>query len=274
VALNGDGGDEGFAGYKSYLPCQVFRFTDRIPLPLRRGLASAAGLAERLLDRFDSPRRVAGFAGRLALPPLERYAHMRTIFAADHKEDLYTPELTAAVRALDPLDVLRGPFERAAMPTLLDRMLAADLETYLPDTLLPKMDIASMANSLEARSPFLDHILLEFAARVPARLKVHGWTLKYILRRAARRYLPPEILQRPKQGFGLPVRPWLRGELRDYARGLLLDPRSLKRGHFRPEGVRRLLDEHAAGVRDHGFRLWTLLMLELWHRIFVDHESL
>ena len=274
VALNGDGGDEGFAGYKSYLPCQIYRVTDRVPLPLRRALASAANLAQPLLGGFDLPRRVAGFVARLAQPPLERYAHTRTIFAADHKADLYTPELAAAVRALDPLEIVRTPFESGSMPTLLDRMLAADLETYLPDTLLPKMDIASMANSLEARSPFLDHVLLEFAARVPARLKLRGLTLKYILRRAARRYLPPEILKRPKQGFALPVRPWLRGELHQYARGVLLDRRAPGRGHFRPEGVRRLLDEHAAGTRDHGLRLWGLLMLELWHRIFVDHEAL
>ncbi len=274
VALNGDGGDESFAGYLSYLPCQIYRWSDRLPEALRRALASASALARPLEPHLRLARRGAGLLRRLAMPPAERYARQRYYFAPEHKRDLYAPDLAAAVSAFDPLDVLRPSFERNGAPTLLDRMLAADLETYLPDTLLPKMDIATMAHSLEARSPFLDHVLVEFAARVPGHLKLRGFTPKYVLRRAARRLLPPAILERPKQGFSLPVDPWLRGELRGYAHDLLLGPRALARGCFRPEAVRRLLDEHHSGAAEHGGRLWVLLMLEIWQRTCVDRDTL
>jgi asparagine synthase (glutamine-hydrolysing) len=274
VALNGDGGDEAFAGYTRYLPHLVYRHADRLPLALRRALVSAAALARPLARRFRLARRASGVLSRTTLPPLERYARTIVYFDEDQKRGLYAPDFARTVASSDPLSHMRLAFESAGAPTLLDRLLATDLETYLPDTLLVKMDIACMANSLEARSPFLDHVLVEFAARVPAGLKIRGFTPKYILRRAGEGILPPPILKRGKQGFAIPLDRWFREKLKPYAAEALLAPRALARGYFREEAVRRILQDHWNGLADHGPRIWALLVFELWHRIFVDHETL
>ncbi len=274
VALNGDGGDEAFAGYTRYLPQQLYRYTDRLPKALLRALSSAASLARPIARRFRMARRAAGVLNRATLSPLERYARTIVYFDDDQKRDLYAPDFARAVASADPLSHMRLAFEQNPAPTLLDRLLATDLETYLPDTLLVKMDIACMANSLEARSPFLDHVLVEFAARVPAHLKVRGWTPKYILRRVGEGILPPSILTRAKQGFAIPLDRWFRNDLKGYASEALLAPRSLARGYFREEAVRRILQDHGNGLADHGPRIWALLVFELWHRIFVDREAL
>jgi asparagine synthase (glutamine-hydrolysing) len=143
----------------------------------------------------------------------------------------------------------------------------------LPEDLLVKVDIASMAHSLEARSPFLDHEFMEFAATIPSNLKVRGRTKKYILKRALADLLPKEILHRPKMGFGVPIDHWLRQELRELAYDTLLGPRGLGRGYFRCGTVQRLLDEHVGGKANWHYLLWTLLMLELWHRTYVDGDG-
>jgi asparagine synthase (glutamine-hydrolysing) len=274
VALNGDGGDEAFGGYLRYLPHQIYRCADRLPGPLRRALASAASLTRPLEGQVRLVRRANGLLRRLAMDPFSRYADPFVYFNDDRKRALYTPEFARAVAGADALAPMRSAFLRDGAPTLLDRILAADLESYLPDTLLVKMDIATMANSLEARSPFLDHVLIEFAARLPARYKVRGLKLKYILKQAAEGILPPSILARGKQGFAIPAADWFRGDLRAYATDLLLGPRALRRGYFREAALRRLMDEHLARAADHAYRLWALVMLELWHRIFVDREAL
>jgi asparagine synthase (glutamine-hydrolysing) len=134
-----------------------------------------------------------------------------------------------------------------------------------------KTDRMTMANSLEARSPFLDQELLEFAARIPSHLKLRGRTTKYILKKAVVGLVPGEIIRRKKHGFGVPVGRWFRTDLKDYAREMLLSPLALRRGYFKEEALRRLIDEHQSGKRDHGHRLWALLTLEMWHRVFIDH---
>ena len=152
----------------------------------------------------------------------------------------------------------------------LDRMLALDVESYLPYDLLVKMDIATMANSLEARSPFLDHHVMGFCARLPASYKLRGMRLKHLLKRVGAGFLPPETLARRKMGFGVPVGSWMRGELRSWMEDLLLSPRAVKRGYFEADALRQLLWSHVDGSGDHSFKLWALLGLELWHREFVD----
>jgi asparagine synthase (glutamine-hydrolysing) len=274
VALNGDGGDEAFGGYRRYLPHQAYRVADALPRALRRGLAAATALTAPIEGRVRLVRRANGFLRRLALDPFARYADPFVYFNDARKRALYAPGFARAVAGVDALEHMRSVFLRDGAPTLLDRLLATDLETYLPDTLLVKMDIATMANSLEARSPFLDHVLVEFAARLPARLKVRGFRLKHILRKAAEGLLPPAILTRGKQGFAIPAADWFRGDLRAYATDVLLGPKALSRGYFREGAVRRLLDEHLRRADDHAYRLWALLVLELWHRIFVDREAL
>src|SRR5581483_4034502 len=152
----------------------------------------------------------------------------------------------------------------------LDALLAADLHTYLPGDLLTKMDVATMANSLEARSPFLDHRLLEFAARLPTHFKLRGRTGKYLVKRAMEDTLPHPNLYRRKMGFGVPIGPWFRGPLRELLRDSLLGERALRRGYFEPAVVRALVDDHLAGRKDYAHQLWALLMLEQWHRTFID----
>ena len=152
----------------------------------------------------------------------------------------------------------------------VDQMMATDVETYLPDDLLVKMDIATMAHSVEARSPFLDHRLMEFAAALPVENKLQGATGKLLLRGALRRILPSEILTRPKKGFGVPLARWFREAHRELLSDVLLDPRSLDRGYFQRDQIEYLIREHRDYVADHSARLWTLLQLEMWHREVAD----
>jgi asparagine synthase (glutamine-hydrolysing) len=152
-------------------------------------------------------------------------------------------------------------------------MLCADVNRYLPDALLVKVDIATMAHSLEGRSPLLDHHVMEFAATLPADFKRRGATSKYIFKRAIRDLVPADILERPKKGFSVPLAHWFRNDLKDMAFEVLLDSRTADRGYFRPAVIRRLLHEHVSGIRDWHEQLWNLLMLEMWHRTFVDGQS-
>ena len=156
---------------------------------------------------------------------------------------------------------------------VVDQLTRLDVATYLPEDLLVKMDIATMANSLEARSPLLDQEVMAFAARLPEPMKLRGWTGKYLLRKLAARFLPAEILSRSKMGFGVPIGRWFQNELKDSLYEVLLDPGSLQRGYFKKESLVQLLDEHTQRKRDHSFKLWALLNLELWHRMFINQKS-
>jgi len=149
------------------------------------------------------------------------------------------------------------------------RLIDVDVNTYLPGDLLVKVDITTMANSLEARSPFLDHQLMEWAAGLPTDLKLRSGTTKYLLKKAVAEWLPPELIDRPKMGFGVPLAAWLRTELRELSWDVLTDWTARSRGFFRPEEIVRLLREHAGG-HDHSSRIWALIQFELWHRRFVD----
>jgi asparagine synthase (glutamine-hydrolysing) len=166
---------------------------------------------------------------------------------------------------------LLEPWREAHGVDLLDQLLAVDSSVYLPGDLLAKIDVATMAYSLEARSPFLDHELMQLAATIPASLKVRGSEKKWILREALRPWLPGDILDRPKQGFVVPLSSWLRTDLRSWAREILLDDSTQARGYFAPGSMEALLDRHANGSDAEDKRIWGLVMLELWHREFVDH---
>jgi asparagine synthase (glutamine-hydrolysing) len=270
VALNGDGGDESFGGYTRYVANAAAARVQRIPVALRRAIA-AAGLRVPESGTIDSwPSRLRRLAHTLALDAPGRYVAYMTHLNGLQRERLYTDEYRALIGQADPADVMIGPWRASGAASVLDRMLDVDVQTYLPDDLLTKMDIATMASSLEARSPLLDHELMEFAAALPPELKVRGREKKVVLRGALRGWVPDEVLDAPKRGFRLPLGDWLRGELRGYARDVLLDRRAVGRGHFREPYVRELLDRHAAGIEDHSQGIWTLLMFELWHQEFVD----
>jgi len=264
VALNGDGGDELFAGYPRYAALALYLWLGRVP-PSRAVSRGAEALAGSRLAA-----RARRFLRALSARPEESYARTVSYFSPEEKAALYSPGMKAAVSGIDSFAWLYGLYGRSDAPDLLGRTLHVDLLSYLPDDLLTKVDIASMANGLEARSPFLDHPLVEFAARLPSRFKLRRGKGKRVLRRAVADLLPPPLLDRPKMGFGVPISRWLRGELRPLLQDVLLSNTAAGRPFFRPEAMRALVDEHLAGRRDHGPRLWALLMLELWCRRFLD----
>jgi asparagine synthase (glutamine-hydrolysing) len=271
VALNGDGGDELFGGYARYTANVVAGRLDRLPYAFRQALEL---LATRIPERggISSPRnRFRRLAGTLAADPHARYARYVAWIAREQRNALYTSEFTASLADTAPAEeLIHERWAAASGQQALDRILEIDAGTYLVDDLLAKMDIATMAYGLEARSPFLDHEMMELAASIPAELKIRGTEKKWILRSALRGWVPDEILDRPKQGFVVPLDAWLRGDLRSLAHEVLLDPATLARGFFRRASLERLLARHAAGTEGEANRIWALMMFELWHREFID----
>jgi asparagine synthase (glutamine-hydrolysing) len=265
VALSGDGGDELFAGYSHYRTDRRRKAMERLPHIVRRGLLAPIS---RHLPHGAYGRNLLY---SLSLEPLDRYIDSISVFSNLNRRSLYSEDL---VQRLSGSGVVSGTLRKHAAHVTsgnaLDRMLYVDSKVYLPADILTKVDRMSMAASLETRAPFLDHQLVEFAARVPSGLKLRGGQAKYILKRAVQDLLPPEILNRPKQGFAIPLQYWLRQQMRGEVQSILTERRTEDRSYFKPPYIRTLLDEHTRGRRDHSAGLWALLMLELWHRTFVD----
>lgn len=273
VALNGDGGDELLAGYERHWAARAAAHYDRIPGVLREHVIRP------LVPLIPEPRRKRALLRRAKrflmvghLPPVDRYLRWVGAFGADMKPALYTDAFRAAVADNDASHWLRDVIgaERGLDP--VDAVQRADTLLYLPEDLLAKVDIASMAASLEARSPFLDHRLVEYCASLPSHLKLRGRTSKWLLREAMRDRLPADILSRPKMGFGVPVGEWLRADLRTLLDDTILSDRAAARGWFRPEAVRALVDDHVGG-NDRTPFVWGLLMLEMWARTFLDDPA-
>jgi asparagine synthase (glutamine-hydrolysing) len=270
VALNGDGGDEAFGGYSRYLVPRGVQMYSRLPLEARAALAGIAGHVPRAAPRGSLQARASRWFRRNSLPPARWAAANRLYFDRDLRETVWSRDFQRTVAHVEPTDVFMDESCQAESDDLLDAMLAADVNWYLPDGLLVKVDIATMAHGLEARSPFIDHKVMEFAATLPSSMKVRHRTTKYILKEAFRTRLPADIIDRPKKGFSVPLRHWFRHELKEFAYDTLLDGRARQRGYFNMPQIERLLDEHASGTRDWQENIWILLMLELWHRTFID----
>jgi asparagine synthase (glutamine-hydrolysing) len=271
VALNGDGGDESFAGYDRYLANYLAERMRSIP-----GVAPAARALSRVIPDSIDPksraRRARRFLTVASQPMAERYPRWLKTFQDEAKARLYSLEFGGLLNghgagSMNALFDGSAPPHPPTRPALhpVDAAMSIDVESYLPYDLLVKVDITSMANGLEARSPFLDHEVMEFAARLPVEIKFRRGRLKSLLKRAFADLLPPENVNRRKMGFGVPVGQWFRGPLRELLCDSLLSPRSLGRGYFREPEVRRMVDEHLGRRADHSFQLWNLLMLELWH---------
>jgi asparagine synthase (glutamine-hydrolysing) len=257
VALNGDGGDEVFAGYDRF---RAALLADRIPGPLRR-LIRRAALTIRAAP--GSPRalgRARRFADKAVRPELERVVAWSSFFDLPEIRSLASDAAAAGV-----LSSYREALDRVRDSSLLSRLLYLNARTYLLDDLLPKMDRMSMAHGLETRSPFLDRALVEYVATLPDAFKRAGRRGKIVLKRAVADLLPASILDRPKQGFGVPLGAWFRGELRPVVEDLLLDHPRLA-GRVRPDGIRALWADHLALRADNGQQLWALLTLEVWMR--------
>jgi asparagine synthase (glutamine-hydrolysing) len=265
VALNGDGGDESFAGYGRYHGSQLIGRLDWLPRPLQRAAPSLTPILGKGGHEGTFRDRGRRLAHAVAMSPWERYCRSLTAFDHHRRSALMTREFGAEVRDRPAEEFLGRLWDSSQAQDPIDRMLDVDINSYLPGDLLPKIDIATMAHSLEARSPFLDHELMEFAASLPGPAKLNGSNGKAILKGAFRGILPDEVLDRPKMGFGVPLAGWFRNELRDLPAERLLDPAASNRGYFEPQAVERLIGEHQNGQADHSLRLWTLLQLETWH---------
>jgi asparagine synthase (glutamine-hydrolysing) len=270
VALNGDGGDESFAGYSRYGRGNVLAYLHRLPAPARRAAARAAALVGDGPHERSPRTRVVRHASNLAREDWDNYAISITAFYPWQRERLLSRDFAAQLDGFRAEHVLRDPWLASTARSPVDRMMEVDIETYLPGDLLPKVDVATMAHSLEGRSPFLDHVLMEFAAGLPAAMKMRGTEGKLILKRALRGRVPDEILDRPKMGFGVPLDRWFRNELSDLPQERLLDPSALGRGYLEREAIEDLIVEHRSGRADHSWRLWALLALDSWHREVAD----
>jgi asparagine synthase (glutamine-hydrolysing) len=264
VVLSGDGGDELFAGYDRYLVERRERRYETIPGPVRK----VAGLVGRAMRQGMKGRN---FLRHLALDGAARYLDANVLIRDFDKASLFAPDAYREIQNHDP---------RAASLALLQKgnsdwlssLQYYDIKSYLPNDILTKVDRMSMAHSIEARVPLLDHKFVEFAATIPPELKMKGKTTKYIFKRAMEGLLPGEILYRPKRGFAVPLSRWFRGQLGPFVRDLLLSRTSIERGIFRKSYIERLIEMNDRG-RAMDLQLWTLITFELWCRRFIDESA-
>lgn len=270
VLISGEGGDEAFAGYQNYRNLLWLERLKTLPPPwkhlIKVGIAGLSGLSHS--------KRLAKYIPLLDVP-IEEYYYGRTstpfAYFSSSITNFYTDDFRHSCDRDYSLAAIRTYLSNAEQYNVLAKMLYVDTKSWLPDDLLLKADKMTMANSVELRVPFLDHKILEFAASLPANFKVRGWTTKYLAKRALAGRVPKQILSRPKTGFPVPYSSWLRNGLHGWVRDVLLDRRATNRGYFRKNAVEDLLDEHARfGL--HAKEVFSLLVLELWHRTFVEHE--
>lgn len=267
VALSGDGGDEIFAGYDRYAINLQRQKLQWLPRSIGRFYR------ENIYSRLPQRTRGRRYLYSASLPFSERYVESVAFLPFFEREiPLLSDDFRNVIRtAGNPENVLLRYFEQAPTKDPLSQMLYVDTKTYMLGDILTKVDRMSMATSLEVRVPLLDHVFVEWVTGLPSSWKLRGTQQKYILRKLAERVgVPLEALNRPKQGFAMPLVHWIRHELKELILSVLLEPRTLQRGYFRPEGIRRLLNDHFQGRRDYSGGIWRLLMLELWHRNYLE----
>lgn len=276
VVLSGDGGDENFAGYDRFAGQRMVDFYAWLPAAFRRTVM------KRLLSLVPESYQYKSLAQKLAWANDmsfyghgERYARSMSFlrFTDEQKRSLFTAPARARIGDADSTAKILAWFESDGVDELVDRMLCTDLMTRMPDHLLAIADRMSMAHSLEVRPPLIDHRVCEFAASLPGRMKLRGRNLKHILKRVASRYLPEELIYREKQGFGFPIGIWLRTDLRRFVDRLFAQSRFIELGLFDRAFVEGMIREHMDGVRDHNYRLWILINLELWYRLYFEGQG-
>ncbi len=267
VALSGDGGDELFGGYDRYVQDARVAAIDRCaPAAVRR----VASLVSARLPHGATGKRFLRHVGE---SERGRYLDAVGFFNADDKTGLYSDGLRAQLAPVDPERRAAALFDRYAGLPWASQMMRFDVETYLPEDILTKVDRTSMAHSIESRVPLLDNAVVDFALTIPAAMKIRNGRRKHVLKRVAARMLPDRLIDRRKQGFGVPLDVWFRGQLRELFADTLLSPRALQRGYFDPAFVTRIVREHVDGRRDHALRLWQLVVFERWHEQYVDPLS-
>jgi asparagine synthase (glutamine-hydrolysing) len=274
VILSGVGGDELFGGYRRYLGGSLMRYYKLLPSPVRRSLLPAI-LNRVPQDRHstwkDYARYAAAFVKSAELHPASRYMGYVTLFAPHVQHELLKRKAAAENGGLDlAADALQNSFARCTDPDELNRILYVDLKTSLPDDLLAMTDRMTMAASIECRAPLVDYELIELMSRMPSSLKVRGFTLKYLMKKAVAPWIPREVVERKKRGFGAPMGAWLRKDLQPMVSELLSEDQVRRRGLFHWPAIQRLISDHAAERSDHSDHLLALVMLELWCQIVLD----
>jgi asparagine synthase (glutamine-hydrolysing) len=271
VALSGDGGDELFAGYDRYQAMRLAARFDKLPTALR---ALAVNTFWQHLPTSGRQKsrlsRLKRFLAAAATSPGRRYAEMIAVFKESRRAQLYDEDFLQKLPDHDPAEFVNAALSRSGNRDVVTAASLADLVTYLPSDLCCKVDVATMAHGLECRQPLLDHRVVELAAAMPSRFKLRGGRGKWILERAFGHLLPREVFHRKKTGFGVPLDSWFRHELKDMVHDMLLSRGALERSYFRRSTIEQLLAEHSGGRVDHSARLWSLLVLELWHREWSD----
>lgn len=266
VVLSGDGGDELFAGYTRYVTERSRGGLERLPGGVRQNLFRP------LSEALPHGARGKNYLYNISLDRAGRYIDSISHFNGPRKERLYSAQSRARLNGGSGKSekLYMDIAGRTGSGDAVENLLYLDSKTYLPADILTKVDRMTMASSLEARSPLLDHNLIEYVTRIPSSLKLKGDETKYIFKKAIAGFVPREILYREKQGFGMPIGDWINSQLKERITSDLSDRCSLERGYFDPRYINLLLDEHSRSRRDHSHALWTLWMLELWHRRYVD----
>ena len=260
VALSGDAGDEAFGGYRRYMHTRTSRAIHQMPWPLPQ-------MAAGLLSNIPTPRaaEVREYGERLMQPEHIRFLGLSAPIPHEDRMALYTPAMRERFAEDQMAAEFERLFERSDAKDPINRVIDVDIQTYLTGNGLTKVDIASMAHSLEVRQPLVDHEVMEFAASLPGSMKLRGVTTKYLLRQVAKELLPRRILTRPKQGFSVPIDRWMREDLAPLSREVLLDQRARERGILEPTSIESLLKKQQRG-EPRGFQIWSLMILELWFR--------
>ena len=270
VVLVGDGGDELFGGYRRYAVDQWAPLYNRLPAFFTQSMAPS------LVDQLPRLRRIKRTVTTLPVAdPARRYAAWLTLFTPELQCELLQPPLLAALDGYDPAwryPALYSTLNGSTASDHLNRLMYVDLKNWLVDMYMEKTDKATMAGSIEARLPLLDHRLVELAFQIPGQYKIRGMSTKRIFKRAMQGLIPPEVLRKSKQGFAVPTDPWFRGELKDFTFEVLFDQRTRQRGYFQTSVIERLWREHRDGRHVWDEHLWLLLNFELWHRIYLDGE--
>lgn len=277
VALSGDGGDELFAGYDRFSGNRLSDFYCVIPRFLRKSLF------KKIINKVPESFAYKSFSQKLRwlnemslLDYGDRYAESMSFlrYTEEAKSQLLTDLVKRELGYIDSKEKILVHFNSHNVDELVDRMLYTDLMTRMPDHLLTIVDRMAMAHGLEVRAPLLEHKMVEFAARIPAHLKLNGAKLKYILRKVASKYIHPSLISRRKQGFGFPLAYWMRDELKAFLRQIVKESRFIGSQIFNHEYVHNMIEEHINGKRDHNFRIWIFMNLEIWYRIFIEHQTL
>ena len=270
VVLSGDGGDELFAGYEWYIADKIERYYRKLPAAVRNRWLP------QVIDHIPPTSRKKGFVNKLKrfvegciLPDSLQHFRWNIFMTAEKKNYLYGETLKSAVDSLSTYSRLIAYLKAYEEADPLWQQQFADINTFLVDDILVKVDRMSMANSLEARTPFLDYRVVEFAARLPSHLKLKGFQTKYLLKRCMARKLPREILNRKKEGFSIPMKNWLRGELRPLMQDVLSSERIKKEGLFNAPYIEKLKTEHLHGAANHAHQLWSLMVFEIWRDMYL-----